>query len=141
MKEVVNRNSYLKYLGKVFFILIVAVFVLLIKKPSEYIYILLFFIILSIAFLTQKFTESISFDSTKVSVVYVQFFLKKTIIIPINIAQLKIQSQSSFRSSKYVKLLIFRDGKKVYSIDGRDGFDDGELEQIAASFNELFTTK
>lgn len=48
--------------------------------------------------------------------------------------KLKLSKESTFRSPKYFLLKIFSNGKQVYNIDSRDGFEEQEFVELSKFF-------
>ena len=83
---------------------------------------------------SRRITSAISFDSTHMIITYFIFFTRRELKVESENMELKLSKESTFRSPKYFLLKIFSNGKQVYTIDSRDGFEEQEFVELSKFF-------
>lgn len=137
MIRIQNKRRYSSYLGSLVLWVTVGFMTLTIisqeySLPFLFLYILILFILFS-----GKFTSSVEMDKKGVRIVYLRFFSRREIFLPADRLEISLRKAASFRSPAYLILEISGESGKVFEIDGRDGFQDGELKSFAEFYEQL----
>jgi hypothetical protein len=88
------------------------------------------FLVVEVIFLSGKFTQKVSIDTTGLEIVYYQFLFEKKLSIPRNKLTIQKRKTGSFRSPSFFVLNIMNNKKEVYRVDSRDGFNEDDLDKI-----------
>lgn len=130
MIKVNNDKEYHESLLHTSLLILAAALIMIFLKPLSWVGVIVFTVIIELIFLSQSFTDSVSVDDTKVTIVSYCFFSRNVIIINKSEASSKLSKAPSFRGSAYWVLDIMQHNKKVYGIESRDGFSEKDLVML-----------
>lgn len=130
MIKINNDKEYHESLLQTSLLILAGAVIVIFLKPSSWLGVIIFTVIIELVFLLQSFTDSVSVDDLKVTIISYRFFSKKAIIINKSEARSKLSKAASFRGGPYWVLEILQQNKKIYSIESRDGFSEEELVML-----------
>lgn len=133
MIVVENKIDYKKSMLRTSSLIFLASLLMLMFRPQFILVSFLMFLIIEIILLSAKFTQAVIVDDSIIKIVYWTFLVKREIEMKKDEIQFKLSKTGSFRSPSYFVLDILQKKRKIYRIDGRDGFSKDDLLKIEKS--------
>jgi len=97
----------------------------------------IFWCVLMMVAVVQKFTSRIIVESTSVTIHYCQWTSERQIVIPIQKASATIKKVVEFRGGQYWQLRIFDNNVKKHAVDSRSGFDVDKMQTLCDHINNM----